>query len=103
MTRNSRVIPIFCASSGILKMVMSLFMIGPSRPCAREKGGANGGPPGRRGWALDSFGADPPWRHWAFFGGRGLILFLTGFFGGGMTSAVPPRAVIFSAADLEKW
>ena len=37
------------------------------------------------------------------FGGRGFILLRTGFFGGGITSAVPPLAVIFSAADFEKW
>src|SRR5262249_15858641 len=34
---------------------------------------------------------------------RGFILFRLGFLGGGMTSAVPPLAVIFSAADFEKW
>ena len=34
---------------------------------------------------------------------RGFILLRTGFFGGGITSAVPPLAVIFSAADFEKW
>ena len=37
------------------------------------------------------------------FAGRGFILLRTGFFGGGITSAVPPLAAIFSAADLEKW
>jgi hypothetical protein len=33
---------------------------------------------------------------------RGFILFRFGFFGGGIRSAVPPLAAIFSAADLEK-
>ena len=32
--------------------------------------------------------------------GRGFILLRTGFFGGGMTSAVPPLAVIFSGGRL---
>src|SRR6476619_3567310 len=36
------------------------------------------------------------------FAFRGFILFLTGFFGPGITSVVPPFAVIFSLADFEK-
>src|SRR5262245_47976053 len=36
------------------------------------------------------------------FAFRGFILFLTGFLGPGITSVVPPLAVIFSAADFEK-
>src|SRR6185312_11306521 len=36
-------------------------------------------------------------------GGRGFILFRTGFFGGGMTSHVPPAFSIFSFADFVKW
>ena len=36
-------------------------------------------------------------------GGRGFILLRSGFLGGGITSVVPPLAVIFSAADFEKW
>jgi hypothetical protein len=34
--------------------------------------------------------------------GRGFILLRTGFLGGGITSALPPLAVIFSRADFEK-
>src|SRR5262249_42443096 len=34
---------------------------------------------------------------------RGFILLRLGFAGGGITSAVPPLALIFSAADFEKW
>src|SRR5205807_1215111 len=34
---------------------------------------------------------------------RGFILLRFGLAGGGITSVVPPLAVIFWAADLEKW
>src|SRR5207302_10420464 len=37
------------------------------------------------------------------FSGRGFILFLLGFLGGGITSTEPPLAFIFSVADLETW
>src|SRR5262249_34511453 len=37
------------------------------------------------------------------FAAGGFILLRTGFLGGGITSMVPPLALIFSAADLEKW
>jgi hypothetical protein len=36
------------------------------------------------------------------FAGRGFILFFLGFLGGGITSMVPPLALIFCAADSEK-
>src|SRR5262249_60838863 len=51
-------------------------------------------------------GLTPPARQrrgYFVLAGRGRILFRTGFFGGGITSVVPPLAVIFSAADFEKW
>src|SRR4051812_29242697 len=37
------------------------------------------------------------------FAGLAFILFRLGFLGGGINSAVPPLAAIFSRADAEKW
>src|SRR5437868_1742422 len=45
MARNRSVMPIFWASSGILKMVMSLFMHGSLGPVRRPAGQGRG-----RGW-----------------------------------------------------
>src|ERR1700756_3508465 len=81
MARNRRVIPIFCASSGILKIVIIRFMIGPLL--------------GDKQTGLSACHV--------VFAGRGFILFFLGFLGGGITSAMPPLAVIFSVADFEKW
>src|SRR5205085_9299543 len=103
MARNRTVIRIFWRSSLILKMVIrrlwarpwnvlltaavaEAMVVLPERAPARRL--RLGGVGGCYGCCL---------------GGRGFILFRLGFFGGGITSAVPPRAVIFSAADFEKW
>src|SRR5438128_10704911 len=43
-----------------------------------------------------------PFAHPCSLAGRGFILFFLRFLGGGMTSVLPPLALIFSAADLEK-
>src|SRR5262249_24571545 len=67
----------------------------PSAPLAAKRAT----PPGLA--PLAASGA-APCHAWAR-GFRGRILFRTGFLGGWITSAVPPLAVIFSAAGLLKW
>jgi hypothetical protein len=51
--------------------------------------------------AISLFMGSAPWAYCPL-AGRGRILFFFGLRGGGMTSVLPPRAVIFAAADLEK-
>src|SRR5262245_9635884 len=94
MTRKRRVMKIFRLSSGILKIVMSLCI---GRPFL-----ASGGRESPVHCELPEAHAcgSPNYSPLAF---RGFILLRTGFLGGGITSAVPPLALIFSAADLEKW
>src|SRR5271165_2154844 len=82
MTRNRAVIRIFRVSSGILKIDRILNMRPPGEISNQSVLLAD---------------------HDSVFDGRGFILLRTGFLAGGMTSAVPPLAAIFSAADFEKW
>ena len=96
---------IFCRSSGNAEDRLSLSHVVGS--VTRRKTRRQGRRQGRQDSERPEFSprlprsADPV--RLGSLGGRGFILLRTGFFGGGITSAVPPLASIFSAADLEKW
>ena len=77
-------------------------MIGPSSAGRDGSAGESGRVQPLPRQRLDPSGRSPSTATVAL-AGRGFILLRTGFFGGGITSAVPPLASIFSSADLEKW
>src|SRR5262245_4132849 len=119
MARKRTVIKIFWRSSLILKMVTSRIWPSELMPDltsaeaeamiaflawnnAKVKRGRKKGKRGLAGDALRWRVAANPSRIVALycsFAGRGFILLRAGFLGGGMTSVVPPLALIFSRAD----